>query len=49
MKSDSVDLRWLLLSSTAVCGIHARDLQDRIDAAKVVLDQIMGAKDSSIP
>ena len=39
----------LLLSSAAFAASSRQDLQDRIDAAKVVLDQIMGAKDSSIP
>jgi len=37
------------LSCTAFASSSRQDLQDRIDAARVVLDQIMGAKDSSIP
>jgi len=39
----------LLLSSSAFAASSRSDLQNRINAAKVVLDQIMGAKDSSIP
>jgi len=39
----------LILSGTAFAASTRENLQDRIDAAKVVLDQIMGAKDSSIP
>ena len=38
-----------ILSCSAFAASSRADLQDRIDAAKVVLDQIMGAKDSSIP
>jgi SH3 domain-containing YSC84-like protein 1 len=37
------------LSSAALAGSTRESLQDRIDAAKVVLDQIMAAKDRSIP
>ena len=37
------------LSCSAFAASTREDLQDRIDAAKVVLDQIMAAKDSSIP
>jgi lipid-binding SYLF domain-containing protein len=39
----------LLFSCAAFASSSRQDLQDRIDAAKVVLDQIMAAKDSSIP
>jgi SH3 domain-containing YSC84-like protein 1 len=39
----------LLLSCPLFAASSRENLQDRIDAAKVVLDQIMGAKDSSIP
>jgi lipid-binding SYLF domain-containing protein len=39
----------LLLTSTAVAASSKDDLQARIDSAKVVLDQIMSAKDHSIP
>ena len=38
-----------LLASTALAASSREDLQARIDAAKVVLDQIMGAQDRSIP
>ncbi len=38
-----------ILPSTALAGSTRENLQDRIDAAKLVLDQIMAAKDSSIP
>jgi SH3 domain-containing YSC84-like protein 1 len=37
------------LSSTAFAASSRQDLQDRIDSAKVVLDQIMGAQDRTIP
>ncbi|MGA3080867.1 MAG: lipid-binding SYLF domain-containing protein [Terracidiphilus sp.] len=37
------------LPSAALAGSTRESLQDRIDAAKVVLDQIMAAKDRSIP
>ncbi len=37
------------LSSTASFASSRQDLQDRIDAAKTVLDQIMAANDRSIP
>ena len=37
------------ISSTAFAGSTKEDLQARIDAAKVVLDQIMAAQDKSIP
>jgi lipid-binding SYLF domain-containing protein len=38
-----------LLASTASAASSREDLQARMDAAKVVLDQIMAAKDSTIP
>ncbi|MGA2206046.1 MAG: lipid-binding SYLF domain-containing protein [Terracidiphilus sp.] len=38
-----------LLSSTAVAASTKEDLQARIDAAKVVLDQIMSAQDRTVP
>ena len=38
-----------MLTCTAFASSTREDLQDRIDAAKLVLDQIMMAKDSSIP
>jgi SH3 domain-containing YSC84-like protein 1 len=38
-----------LLSSTAAVAASKDALQDRIDAAKTVLDQIMAAEDKSIP
>jgi lipid-binding SYLF domain-containing protein len=38
-----------LLTSAAFAASTKEDLQSRIDAAKVVLDQIMGAKDKTIP
>jgi lipid-binding SYLF domain-containing protein len=39
----------LLLSCTALAASSKEDLQDRIDAAKTVLNQIMAAGDRSIP
>src|SRR5579862_3639838 len=39
----------LLLSSTAFAASSKEDLQDRIEAAKTVLDQVMAAQDHSIP
>ena len=39
----------LLLTSTAVAASSKDELQNRIDSAKVVLDQIMAAKDHTIP
>jgi lipid-binding SYLF domain-containing protein len=39
----------LLLSSTAWAGSSKEDLQDRVEAAKTVLRQIMNAGDKSIP
>jgi len=39
----------LLVSGVANAASSKADLQDRIDAAKTVLDQIMQAKDSTIP
>ena len=38
-----------LLTSMAVAASSKDDLQSRIDSAKVVLDQIMAAKDKTIP
>jgi SH3 domain-containing YSC84-like protein 1 len=38
-----------LLTSTAVAASTRDDLQARVDSAKVVLDQIMAAKDKTIP
>jgi SH3 domain-containing YSC84-like protein 1 len=40
---------FLLLTPAAFAGSTREDLQDRIDSAKVVLDQIMGANDRTIP
>ena len=39
----------LLLSFPAFAASNREDLQDRVDAAKTVLDQIMAAGDRSIP
>jgi len=39
----------LLLTSTVVAASSKEDLQNRVDSAKVVLDQIMAAKDKTIP
>src|ERR1039457_4666860 len=39
----------LMLLGTAASASSREDLQARIDAAKAVLDQIMGAKDATIP
>jgi SH3 domain-containing YSC84-like protein 1 len=38
-----------MLTCTAYAGSTREDLQARIDSAKVVLDQIMSAQDSTIP
>jgi SH3 domain-containing YSC84-like protein 1 len=38
-----------LLASTAAFASDKDDLQARIDSAKVVLDQIMGANDATVP
>jgi lipid-binding SYLF domain-containing protein len=38
-----------MLTSTALAASSREDLQARIDAAKLVLDQIMGAGDRSVP
>jgi len=38
-----------LVTCSAFAASSRRDLQDRIDAAKTVLDQIMGAEDRTIP
>jgi lipid-binding SYLF domain-containing protein len=45
----SLCLCLLLASEMANAASSKADLQDRIDAAKTVLDQIMQAKDSTIP
>jgi SH3 domain-containing YSC84-like protein 1 len=37
------------LTATAFAASTREDLQDRVDSARVVLDQIMGAKDRTIP
>ena len=39
----------LLFASPSYAASSREDLQNRIDAAKVVLDQIMGAQDKTIP
>jgi lipid-binding SYLF domain-containing protein len=39
----------LALSCTALAASSKDDLQDRIDAAKTVLDQILAAQDKSVP
>ena len=39
----------LLFTSTVVKASTIGDLQSRIDSAKIVLDQIMAAKDSTVP
>ncbi|MGA2535193.1 MAG: lipid-binding SYLF domain-containing protein [Terracidiphilus sp.] len=39
----------LMATGNAAAGSTREDLQARIDAAKVVLDQIMNAKDATIP
>jgi lipid-binding SYLF domain-containing protein len=39
----------LMLACTAFAASKREDLQARIDSAKLVLDQIMGAQDRSIP
>ena len=39
----------LLLTSTVVAASSKEDLQNRIDSAKVVLDQIMNAGDRTVP
>src|SRR5579863_5276997 len=39
----------ILLSSTALAASSKNDLQDRLEAAKTVLDQVMAAQDKSIP
>jgi lipid-binding SYLF domain-containing protein len=38
-----------LIPATALAASSKEDLQDRIDAAKVVVDQMMGVSDSAIP
>jgi lipid-binding SYLF domain-containing protein len=42
-------LTCLVLTCTAAAASSKEDLQARIDAAKVVLDEIMNAKDASVP
>jgi len=39
----------ILLSSSVLAAASKDNLQDRVDAAKTVLDQIMAAQDKSIP
>jgi lipid-binding SYLF domain-containing protein len=39
----------LALTSSLYAASSRQDLQDRVDAAKLVLDQIMGAQDRTIP
>jgi lipid-binding SYLF domain-containing protein len=39
----------MFLTATAFAASTREDLQDRIDSARVVLDQIMGAKDRTVP
>src|SRR4051812_3576936 len=39
----------ILLSSPAWAGSSKENLQDRVEAAKTVLDQVMAAGDSGIP
>src|SRR5271169_3580318 len=39
----------LLFSCTALAASTKEELQDRVDAAKTVLDQVMAAGDHSIP
>jgi lipid-binding SYLF domain-containing protein len=39
----------LTLTSSAIAASSRQDLQDRVDAAKTVLDQIMSAQDRTIP
>lgn len=39
----------LVLATPAFAGSKKRDLQDRIDSAKIVMDQVMAATDRSIP
>jgi SH3 domain-containing YSC84-like protein 1 len=50
MKKTILSLCLLLASAFPACAASSRgDLQDRVDSAKVVLDQIMGAQDHTIP
>jgi lipid-binding SYLF domain-containing protein len=42
-------LTCLMFTSAAYAGSSREDLQARIDASKIVLDEIMNAKDNSIP
>jgi hypothetical protein len=48
-KDTCFDLSLFHASITAFAASTREDLQARIDAAKVVLDQIMAAQDNSIP
>jgi len=45
----SLCLCFLMASTSAFAASTRRDLQDRIDAARVVLNQIMAAQDNTIP
>jgi len=38
-----------LLTATAAFASTKEDLQERIDSAKIVIDEIMGAKDATVP
>jgi SH3 domain-containing YSC84-like protein 1 len=49
MKKAIVSICLCLLTTCANAASSKSDLQDRIDAAKAVLDQIMQAKDATIP
>jgi lipid-binding SYLF domain-containing protein len=49
MKKTLASLSLCLLLSCTALAASKEDLQDRIDAAKTVLDQIMAAQDRSIP
>src|SRR3974390_3107583 len=47
-KSITLCLSFMMTCSAFAASSHA-DLQDRVESAKTVLDQIMGAKDRTIP
>lgn len=49
MKKTLASLGLCFLLSCSAFAASKEDLQDRIDSAKTVLDQIMGAQDHSIP
>src|SRR5215469_3108733 len=49
MKKNLASLAVCLMLSSAAFAATKTALQDRVDAAKTVLDQIMAAKDRSIP